>query len=67
MDIMWLDTLPVPPLQPDDAARFMFFSRAAIEFLHRSGKSPDVLHVHDWQVGGAGRGGAGRGGAGRGS
>ena len=43
--------LSSPPfIQPDDAARFMFFSRAAIEFLYRAGKSPDVLHVHDWQV-----------------
>ena len=36
--------------EPDDAVRFLFFSRAALEFLHRSGKQPDILHVHDWQV-----------------
>ena len=36
--------------EDDDAARFLFFSRAALEFLHRSGKQPDIIHVHDWQV-----------------
>jgi len=35
--------------EADDAARFLFFSRAALEFLLGSGKQPDVLHVHDWQ------------------
>ncbi|KAG1680584.1 hypothetical protein FOA52_015032 [Chlamydomonas sp. UWO 241] len=35
--------------EADDAARFLFFSRAALEFLVSSGKQPDVLHVHDWQ------------------
>lgn len=35
--------------ESDDAARFLFFSRAALEFLLWSGKQPDVLHVHDWQ------------------
>lgn len=32
----------------DDIDRFLYFSRAAMEFLYKSGKSPDVLHVHDW-------------------
>lgn len=36
---------------PDDAARFAWFSRAALEYLVWSGKQPDVLHVHDWQTG----------------
>jgi starch synthase len=31
--------------------RFAFFSKAAIEFLHRSNKRPDVIHCHDWQTG----------------
>lgn len=34
----------------DDARRFLYFSRAAIEFLYKSGTCPDVLHVHDWPV-----------------
>lgn len=35
----------------DDAARFAFFSRAALEFLLQTGKRPDVIHCHDWQTG----------------
>jgi starch synthase len=35
----------------DDAERFAFFSKAALEFLLRSGKRPDVIHCHDWQTG----------------
>jgi starch synthase len=35
----------------DDVNRFVFFSKAALEFLLRSGKRPDVIHCHDWQTG----------------
>ena len=35
----------------DDAERFAFFSKAALEFLARAGKRPDVIHCHDWQTG----------------
>ena len=35
----------------DDNMRFAFFSKAALEFLHRTGKRPDVIHCHDWQTG----------------
>jgi starch synthase len=35
----------------DDPERFAFFSRAAMEFLLKSGKQPDVIHAHDWQTG----------------
>ena len=35
----------------DDAMRFAFFSKAALEFLLQSNKRPDVLHCHDWQTG----------------
>lgn len=34
----------------DDVLRFAFFSRAAMEFLWRAGKNPDVIHCHDWQT-----------------
>jgi starch synthase len=35
----------------DDAERFAFFCRAALEFMYKSGKHPDVIHCHDWQTG----------------
>jgi starch synthase len=35
----------------DDAERFAFFSRAALEFMLKAGKHPDVIHCHDWQTG----------------
>lgn len=35
----------------DDTLRFAFFSKAALEFLLRSNKRPDVIHCHDWQTG----------------
>lgn len=35
----------------DDAERFAFFSRAALEFMWKSNKHPDVIHCHDWQTG----------------
>ena len=33
---------------PDDVDRFIYFSRAALEYLFKAGKNPDVLHLHDW-------------------
>jgi starch synthase len=35
----------------DDAARFAFFSKAALEFMLQANKRPDVIHCHDWQTG----------------
>jgi starch synthase len=35
----------------DDPERFAFFSKAALEFMFRAGKHPDVVHCHDWQTG----------------
>lgn len=35
----------------DDNMRFAFFSKAALEFLLRSNKKPDIIHCHDWQTG----------------
>lgn len=35
----------------DDHMRFAFFSKAAMEFLLRSNKRPDIIHCHDWQTG----------------
>ncbi len=34
----------------DDVQRFAFFSRAALEFLLKSGKRPQIVHCHDWQT-----------------
>jgi starch synthase len=33
---------------PDDVCRFIYFSRAVLEYLHKAGKKPDILHLHDW-------------------
>ncbi len=35
----------------DDPDRFAFFSKAALEFLLKSNKHPDIIHCHDWQTG----------------
>lgn len=35
----------------DDPMRFAFFSKAALEFLLRTNKRPDIIHCHDWQTG----------------
>ncbi len=34
----------------DDVMRYAFFSRAAIEFMFKAGKHPDIIHCHDWQT-----------------
>ena len=34
----------------DDVERFAFFSKAALEFILKSGKRPQVIHCHDWQT-----------------
>ena len=36
---------------PDNAERFAFFSRAAIEIIDAVGFVPDVIHANDWQTG----------------
>ncbi len=33
---------------PDNAARFIFFSKAVVELARRMTPSPDLLHAHDW-------------------
>lgn len=35
---------------PDNAERFLFFSRAAMQACLALDLRPDVLHVHDWQT-----------------
>ncbi len=35
----------------DDNVRFAFFCRAALEFMLKSGKHPEIIHCHDWQTG----------------
>jgi starch synthase len=32
----------------DNDERFIFFSRAVLEFLRQSGRPPDVVHCHNW-------------------
>ncbi len=36
---------------PDDPMRFAFFSKAALEFILKSDKRPQIIHCHDWQTG----------------
>ncbi len=35
----------------DNAERFIFFSRAALELCKALGLKPDLIHCHDWQTG----------------
>ena len=35
---------------PDNAERFIFFSKAVVELARRILPPPDILHVHDWQT-----------------
>jgi starch synthase len=32
----------------DDIDRFIYFSRTCMEYLYKSGKNLDIVHVHDW-------------------
>jgi starch synthase len=34
----------------DDIERYLYFSRAAIEFIYKSQIHPDIIHLHDWQT-----------------
>jgi starch synthase len=34
----------------DNAERFIFFSKAAVELARRVIPAPDIVHVHDWQT-----------------
>lgn len=34
----------------DDIERFLYFSRAAIEFIYNKALNPDIIHLHDWQT-----------------
>jgi len=36
---------------PDNAERFIFFSRAALELSRAIGFQPDIVHCNDWQTG----------------
>ena len=36
--------------QNDDVLRFAFFCRAALEFMLKTNKHPDIIHCHDWQT-----------------
>lgn len=35
---------------PDNAARFVFFCKAAVELARRMTPSPEILHCHDWSA-----------------
>jgi starch synthase len=36
---------------PDNARRFAFLVRAALEYAGRRGAGPSIVHAHDWQAG----------------
>jgi starch synthase len=36
---------------PDNAERFIFFSRAILELCRALGYDPDIIHINDWQTG----------------
>lgn len=29
---------------------FSYFSRASLDYILKSGKRPDVLHIHNWET-----------------
>ncbi|XP_008236823.1 PREDICTED: probable starch synthase 4, chloroplastic/amyloplastic isoform X2 [Prunus mume] len=35
---------------PDDFERFTYFSRASLDYIVKSGKQPDVIHIHNWET-----------------
>lgn len=35
---------------PFYAFRFTYFSRASLDYIAKSGKQPDVLHLHNWET-----------------
>jgi len=37
--------------QADDDQRFAFFCKAALEFMLKANKHPEIIHCHDWQTG----------------
>ncbi|KAL3526942.1 hypothetical protein ACH5RR_011598 [Cinchona calisaya] len=34
----------------NDFERFSYFSRASLDYLVKSGKQPDVIHIHNWET-----------------
>jgi starch synthase len=34
----------------DDIERFLYFSRAAMEFIYKKQLQADIIHLHDWQA-----------------
>ncbi|KAK8454635.1 hypothetical protein SEVIR_4G007404v4 [Setaria viridis] len=35
---------------PDDFERFSYFSHASLDYIVKSGKQPDILHIHNWET-----------------
>ncbi|KAD3640847.1 hypothetical protein E3N88_30070 [Mikania micrantha] len=35
---------------PNDFERFSYFSRASLDYILKSGKQPDVIHIHNWET-----------------
>ena len=41
---------PAPTGSYNEAEAYLYFCRAALEYLRATGRQPDVLHVHEWQA-----------------
>jgi starch synthase len=37
---------------PDDIDRFLYFSRACLDYLKSLKDAPDIIHLHDWETAG---------------
>ncbi|CAD6249043.1 unnamed protein product [Miscanthus lutarioriparius] len=35
---------------PDDFERFSYFSRASLDYIVKSEKRPDIIHIHNWET-----------------
>ncbi|KAM0941870.1 putative starch synthase, catalytic domain-containing protein [Dioscorea sansibarensis] len=48
--IRWFCICPSRPSSLFHSTRFSYFSRASMDYLVKTGKQPDVLHIHNWET-----------------
>ena len=34
----------------DEGEAYLYFCRASLEYLERTGRNPDIIHLHEWQT-----------------